>query len=161
MDDLALYLVFLVPPLLFGLAVQWWLKQTFARNAAVPTGTGLTGAEVARTILDRNGLHDVPIGRAAGGPLSDHYDPRKREVFLLTVVLLCLGAALVSSLVGLSLALGAFIAGLMISESEYSHHALGEVLPMREVVNSRFFVSIGMLFDFRTALAQRTPRRRR
>jgi Zn-dependent membrane protease YugP len=81
-DGIALYLVFLVPPLLFGLAVQWWLKQTFARNAAVPTGSGLTGAEVARTILDRNGLHDVPIGRAAGGPLSDHYDPRKREVFL-------------------------------------------------------------------------------
>jgi len=73
---------------------------------------------------------------------------RKREVFLLTVVLLCLGAALVSSLVGLSLALGAFIAGLTISESEYSHQALGEVF------NSLFFVSIGMLFDFRTALAQ-------
>ena len=79
---------------------------------------------------------------------------RKREVFLLTVVLLCLGAALVSSLVGLSLALGAFIAGLTISESEYSHQALGEVLPLREVFNSLFFVSIGMLFDFRTALAQ-------
>jgi uncharacterized protein len=81
-DDFALYIVFLVPPLLFGLGVQWWLKKTFATNAAVPTGTGLSGAEVARTILDRNGLQAVPVGRAAGGPLSDHYDPRKREIFL-------------------------------------------------------------------------------
>lgn len=79
---------------------------------------------------------------------------RKREVFLLTVVLLCLGTAWASSLVGLSLALGAFIAGLTISESEYSHQALGEVLPLREVFNALFFVSIGMLFDVRTVLAQ-------
>ncbi len=72
---------------------------------------------------------------------------RKREIFLLTIVLICLGTAYVSSRVGLSLALGAFLAGLIISESEYSHQALGEVLPLREVFNSLFFLSIGMLFD--------------
>jgi uncharacterized protein len=81
-DGLVLYFVFLVPPLLFGLAVQGWLRKQVAKYAAVPVGAGLSGAEVARQILDRNGLHGVPIGRAAGGPLSDHYDPRKREVFL-------------------------------------------------------------------------------
>jgi CPA2 family monovalent cation:H+ antiporter-2 len=77
---------------------------------------------------------------------------RQREVFLLTVILLALGAAWASAAVGLSLALGAFIAGLVISESEYSHQALGEILPLREVFNSLFFVSIGMLFDVRTIL---------
>ncbi|MEJ7810179.1 MAG: cation:proton antiporter [Gemmatimonadaceae bacterium] len=78
---------------------------------------------------------------------------RKREVFLLTIILLCLGTAWASARVGLSLALGAFIAGLVVSESEYSHQALGEMLPLREVFNSLFFVSIGMLFDIRTVLA--------
>ncbi|MBX6331579.1 MAG: cation:proton antiporter [Gemmatimonadaceae bacterium] len=78
---------------------------------------------------------------------------RKRELFLLTVVLLCLGTAWASARVGLSLALGAFIAGLVIAESEYSHQALGEMLPLREVFNSLFFISIGMLFDVRTVLA--------
>ncbi|MGI8844142.1 MAG: cation:proton antiporter [Gemmatimonadaceae bacterium] len=75
---------------------------------------------------------------------------RQREVFLLTVILLALGTAWASAAVGLSLALGAFIAGLVISESEYSHQALGEILPLREVFNSLFFISIGMLFDVRT-----------
>jgi K+:H+ antiporter len=77
---------------------------------------------------------------------------RKREVFLLTIVLICLGMAAASAKVGLSMALGAFIAGLILSESEYSHQALGEVLPLREVFNSLFFVSIGMLFNVRVVL---------
>lgn len=79
-------------------------------------------------------------------------ETRKREVFLLTIVLLCLGMAVASAQVGLSMALGAFIAGLILSESEYSHQALGEVLPLREVFNSLFFVSVGMLFDARVLL---------
>lgn len=82
MSGLALYFVFLVPPLLFGLWVQHWLKKTVAKNAQVPVHTGLTGAEVARQILDRNGLDTVPVTTAPGGPLSDHYDPRKRSVHL-------------------------------------------------------------------------------
>ncbi|MBC7789131.1 MAG: cation:proton antiporter [Anaerolineae bacterium] len=77
---------------------------------------------------------------------------RKREVFLLAIILLCLGTAWVSAQIGLSLALGAFIAGLVISESDYSHQALGEILPLREVFNSLFFLSIGMLFNVRTVL---------
>lgn len=78
---------------------------------------------------------------------------RRREVFLLAIILLCLGTAWASARAGLSLALGAFIAGLLIAESEYSHQALGEILPLREVFNSLFFISIGMLFDVRTILA--------
>ena len=77
---------------------------------------------------------------------------RSRELFLLSIIVLCLGIAWLTSLGGLSLALGAFIAGLVISESEYSHQALAEVLPFRDSFNSLFFVSIGVLMDLRVVL---------
>ena len=82
MGDFALYLAFLVPPLVLGLAVQRWLKRTFGRFSQEPLASGMTGAQVAREILDRNGLHEVPVHVAPGGALSDHYDPRKRALFL-------------------------------------------------------------------------------
>jgi len=72
---------------------------------------------------------------------------RSRELFLLSIVVICLAVAWITSSAGLSLALGAFLAGLIISESEYSHHALGNILPFRDVFTSFFFVSIGMLLD--------------
>ena len=72
---------------------------------------------------------------------------RNQEFFLLSVVVICLGVACLTSKAGLSLALGAFLAGLIISESEYSHQALGNILPFRDVFTSFFFVSIGMLLD--------------
>src|SRR5690348_8753178 len=77
---------------------------------------------------------------------------RSRELFLLTIIVLCLGIAWLTSLGGLSLALGAFIAGLVISESEYSHQAIAEVLPFRDSFNSLFFVSIGILMDWHILL---------
>ena len=82
MDGLLLYVVFLVPPLVFGLVVQWWLKKTFAKYSEVPVSAGMNGAQVARTILDRNGLSHVPVEMSPGGALSDHYDPRKKALFL-------------------------------------------------------------------------------
>ncbi|WNM59118.1 cation:proton antiporter domain-containing protein [Candidatus Nitrospira allomarina] len=72
---------------------------------------------------------------------------RSRELFLLSIIVLGLGTAWLTSLAGLSLALGAFIAGLVISESEYSHQALAEVIPFRDSFNSLFFVSVGMLMN--------------
>jgi CPA2 family monovalent cation:H+ antiporter-2 len=60
---------------------------------------------------------------------------------------MCFGIAWLTYLAGLSLALGAFLAGLIISESEYGHHALGNIVPFRDVFTSLFFVSIGMLLD--------------
>ena len=77
---------------------------------------------------------------------------RSRELFLFTIILLCLGIAWLTSLAGLSLALGAFIAGLVISESEYSHQAMAEVLSFRDSFTSLFFVSVGMLMDVRVVL---------
>jgi len=72
---------------------------------------------------------------------------RNQEIFLLSVVVICFGVAWLTFKAGLSLALGAFLAGLIISESEYSHQALGNILPFRDVFTSFFFVSIGMLLD--------------
>jgi Zn-dependent membrane protease YugP len=82
MGDFALYLAFLIPPLVLGLVVQSWLKRTFAKYSNVELGSGLPGGQVARQILDSNGLSEVPVEMAPGGPLSDHYDPRKKALFL-------------------------------------------------------------------------------
>lgn len=70
-----------------------------------------------------------------------------REVLVLGAVALCLAAALATSLLGFSLALGAFIAGLVLAESEYSHQVIAETSPLRDLFNSVFFVSVGMLLD--------------
>lgn len=72
---------------------------------------------------------------------------RSSELFLLSVIVICFSIAWLTSSAGLSIALGAFLAGLILSESEYSYQALGSILPFRDVFTSVFFISIGMLFD--------------
>ena len=72
---------------------------------------------------------------------------RSRELFLMTTLGLCFSIALLTSKFGLSLSLGAFLAGLLISESEYSLNALEGILPFRDVFTSLFFISIGMLLN--------------
>ena len=72
---------------------------------------------------------------------------RSRELFLLAIIGLALGTAIGTYLLGLSLAFGAFIAGLVVSESEYSHEILGEVAPLRDSFDVVFFASIGMLLN--------------
>jgi CPA2 family monovalent cation:H+ antiporter-2 len=75
---------------------------------------------------------------------------RSRELFLLAALLLCLGLAVATHALGLSYALGAFVAGLLLSESEYVHQAAAEIAPLRDVFASLFFVGIGMLLERRT-----------
>lgn len=72
---------------------------------------------------------------------------RSRDIFILSVIVIVLGTAYLAFRAGLSTALGAFVAGIVISESEYSHQVLADVLPFRETFNSLFFVSIGMLLN--------------
>lgn len=72
---------------------------------------------------------------------------RTRELFILVAVAICMGAAFGASLVGLSVAVGAFLAGLIISESEYSHAVVAEIIPFRDLFGSVFFVSVGMLLN--------------
>lgn len=72
---------------------------------------------------------------------------RRQELFLLTVMAICFGTAALTNLADVSLALGAFLAGLVVSESHYSDHALSEILPLKTIFNAVFFVSVGMLLD--------------
>jgi CPA2 family monovalent cation:H+ antiporter-2 len=70
-----------------------------------------------------------------------------RELFLLATTTVALGVGYAAYSFGLSLALGAFIAGLVINESEYAHQALSDVIPLRDLFGMLFFVSVGMLLD--------------
>lgn len=72
---------------------------------------------------------------------------RSRELFITTIIFLCFGIAFLTSKFGLSLALGAFLAGLTISESEYAHQATSDILPFKDSFIGMFFVSVGMLMD--------------
>jgi monovalent cation:H+ antiporter-2, CPA2 family len=72
---------------------------------------------------------------------------RSQELFMMCILLILLSVALLTYEIGMSLAFGAFIAGLMISESEYSHNAFSDLMPFKDVFTSFFFVSIGMLLD--------------
>jgi CPA2 family monovalent cation:H+ antiporter-2 len=79
---------------------------------------------------------------------------RSREVFLLAILALCIGTAWLTSLAGLSLALGAFLGGMAVADTEYGHRAMGDILPLRDAFVSIFFVSLGMLFDVRIVVAR-------
>lgn len=72
---------------------------------------------------------------------------RSQEIFIIFVVLVSFGTAWLTSQFGLSMALGAFIAGIVLSESEYSHQIVSDIMPFRDVFNSIFFISIGMLLS--------------
>ena len=73
---------------------------------------------------------------------------RSSEVFILTVLCLCIGTAYLTSLTGLSLALGAFLAGMIVADTDFRHRAMGDILPLKDVFVSFFFVSLGMFFNF-------------
>ena len=76
------YLLFvMLPGLLIGLWAQMKLHSAFGKYSQVPVGSGLTGAEAARRILNQAGLNDMPVEEVEGH-LSDHYDPTKRALFL-------------------------------------------------------------------------------
>lgn len=82
MNNFGLYLLFLIPPMIIGFVVQHRLKKTVSEQMQVPVSNGMSGEQVALQILAHNGLAAVPVQPAPGGPLSDHYDPRKRTVNL-------------------------------------------------------------------------------
>lgn len=90
----------------------------------------------------------IALGRWVVPRLIQHIAATESsELFLLTVVALCLGVAWITSQLGLSIAMGAFVAGLMISEIDYADQALGKILPLRDTFACLFFASIGMLID--------------
>lgn len=75
------WFIFVLPALILGLLAQSKVKSSYSKFSRVNSGTGLTGAQVARRILDRNGLYDVVIEHTPG-QLTDHYDPRTRVIRL-------------------------------------------------------------------------------
>jgi CPA2 family monovalent cation:H+ antiporter-2 len=82
---------------------------------------------------------------------------RQRDVFILTVAVICFGVAWLASYAGVSVALGAFLAGLVVSGSEFRHQALSDLIPLREVLASVFFVSVGMLLDTTDVMSRIAP----
>ena len=116
----------------------------------VLSGSQTDGGEVALVLLEAAAV----IG---GMALAAHFAipwlmarvvaARNRELFTLTTLVVALGTAYVSALAGLSLALGAFVAGMVLSETEYGHQALSDITPVRDAFNSLFFISIGMLLE--------------
>ncbi len=77
---MAVYLLFIIPPLLLGLWAQHWVKSSFAKWSEVSAGA-VSGADVASRILAANGLQSIPVS-VTPGELSDHYDPRDKSVHL-------------------------------------------------------------------------------
>jgi monovalent cation:H+ antiporter-2, CPA2 family len=130
-QDIIVVPMILVTPMLAGNGGNLWL-----------TGLGLIAKFALVVVLL------IVLARYAVPVLLDKVvKTRSRELFILTIVVLCFATAWLTSSVGLSLALGAFFAGLIISESEYSHQATASILPFREIFISFFFVSVGMLLD--------------
>ena len=79
---------------------------------------------------------------------------RLRELFTLAVLLVALASAWASQLAGLSMALGAFLAGMMLAETEYSHQVESVIRPFRDILLGLFFISVGMLLDFNSLLRE-------
>ena len=77
-----------------------------------------------------------------------------KELFLLVLLAICLGTAALTEAVGLSLALGAFAAGLIVSASEYAHRALDQLMPLRDAFVALFFVTVGVLIDPRAVVRE-------
>lgn len=82
---------------------------------------------------------------------------RQQSLFVLTLLVICLGTAWLAAWAGVSLALGAFLAGMVVADSEYRHQALSDLIPFREAFTSLFFLSVGMLLDPRALLADLAP----
>ena len=128
-QDLCVVPIMLVLPFLAGTDQGGWpaLGLALAKSAAVVLGVLIA----ARVLVPRL--------------VTEILKTRSQELFLIAVIVLGTVTALATAAAGASLALGAFLAGLVISDSDYAHQALAELLPLRDVLISLFFVSIGML----------------
>jgi monovalent cation:H+ antiporter-2, CPA2 family len=131
MQDLALVPLIVILPALAG------PSETLALDLGLAAIT-TTAMLAAALILGTRAVPWLLARVAASG---------SRELFLLSVVGIALGTALMAHAVGLSLALGAFLGGLIVSESDLSHQAVADILPLRDLFATLFFTSVGMLID--------------
>ena len=131
-QDILVILVFLVMPAVYqsgGGAVLPSIGSAMLKGVLFLAGAALLGKYVLNGLL-----HAVA-------------QTRSRELFTLTVIGLCAGVAYAGSALDLSLALGAFVAGLVVSESIYSHRILSEILPFKDLFLAIFFISVGLQID--------------
>lgn len=119
-----------------------------AGDAAIEIGIAM--GKAAAVVIGTVALARFVVPRALGWVDAS----RSREVFLLAILGLCIGTAWLTSQAGLSLALGAFLGGMVVADTEYGHRAMGDILPLRDAFVSIFFVSLGMLFDVRVVASQ-------
>jgi CPA2 family monovalent cation:H+ antiporter-2 len=120
-------------------------------------GQGAGAAPVARVLVAAVAVVAVALTLARWVvPRALHVvaASRGRDLFVLAVVLVGAAITWMTSVAGFSLALGAFLAGMVLADSEYGHQALSDSLALRDLFTSLFFVSIGMLLDFRTGFDQ-------
>lgn len=115
-------------------------------------GNNVSGAETSLLPVILKGTAVVVVSLLASRwlvpkILDSVVSTENRELFLLTIVFLCFAVAFLTQKVGLSPALGAFLAGLVVSESEYAQQALGNIIPFQQLFTTFFFVSVGMLLD--------------
>ncbi|MXY01275.1 MAG: potassium transporter KefB [Acidimicrobiales bacterium] len=129
-QDLASVAMVLVVPSLAGDSDSW---------ADIVLALATAGAIVAAVMLVAKTV--VPW------LLSQVECSQSEDVFLLAILAICFGTALLTSLAGVSIFLGAFLAGLMVSESRSAARAIADVMPLQILFTAMFFVSIGMLFD--------------
>ncbi len=121
-----------------------------AGTGGAAAGIGLAMGKAALVVVGTVTLSRFIVPRALGWVDAS----RSREVFLLAILAICIGTAWLTSLAGLSLALGAFLGGMVVADTEYSHRAMGDMLPLRDAFVSVFFVSLGMLFDVRVVASR-------
>ena len=140
-QDLAVVPMLLSLPYLAGAGSSGLVPSLAAAGKTTITAAALFVA--ARFLVPRF------IGALAG--------TRQKEIFVVAVLFLVLGSSIATAWAGLSAGLGAFLAGLILSESEYGHQAQADVAAFRDVFSAVFFVSIGMLFDARTVVASAVP----
>ena len=113
-------------------------------------GTGEGGLAGLWDLIKAIGIVGVIIFLARKGVpviLRQIVHTRNQELFLVSILVICFATAFVTYELGLKLALGAFLAGLVVSESEFSYDALSRILPLKEIFTSIFFISIGMLLN--------------
>jgi len=133
LQDISVVVMMVVVPLLGTTAPT--MPLYIALIVAIGKAVLFTGIAIV------SGLWVLPwlMGRIGG--------VRSRELFLLTVLVLCLGAALGTQLFGLSAVFGAFLIGLVLRESRFGHQALAEITPLRDIFATLLFVSLGMLLN--------------
>jgi monovalent cation:H+ antiporter-2, CPA2 family len=134
------------------------LLPLFGNNTHATTERSLSDLLLTVLLTVGKAAAFVGIGLYVGArflPIAMSYITRRRspELFILAAAVIALGTAALSASLGLSAALGAFLAGLMLSESEFDHRVLSEIVPLRDLFTTLFFVSVGMLIDVPFILA--------